>query len=85
MIFKTATAANGASGVTYYGWVPASFGCVDNPMRGSGKNNFGTFEINLLSNDLILSYNTLLTFYNDGVKTRTKIGRYVEHANNRNR
>jgi hypothetical protein len=31
---QTATAANGASDVTYYGWMPASFGSVDNPMRG---------------------------------------------------
>jgi len=85
MIFKTVTAANGASDVTYYCWVPASFGSVNNPMRGSGKNNFGTSEINPLSNDLVLSYNTLLTLCNDGVKARTKAGRYVEHANNHNR
>jgi hypothetical protein len=82
---QTAAAANGASGVTYYGWVPASFGSVDNPMRGSGKSNFGTFEINPLSNDPTFSYNTLLTFCNNGVKARTQAGRYVKHANNRNR
>jgi hypothetical protein len=65
---QTETAANGASGVTYYGWNPTDFGKIDNPMRGSGKNNFGVFELNPLSTDSTDSYNTLLTLYNDGIK-----------------
>jgi hypothetical protein len=31
---QTATAANGAGGVTYYGWDPANFGEIDNVLRG---------------------------------------------------
>lgn len=78
---QTATAANGASGVTYYGWIPATFGSVDNPMRGSGKNNFGTFEINPLSNDPTFSYNTLLTLYNDGIKVSSQISPKAASSN----
>jgi hypothetical protein len=65
---ETFTAANGAGGVTYYGWDPANFGETDNVMRGAGKNNFGVFELNPLSTDFTTCYNTLLTLYNDGAK-----------------
>jgi hypothetical protein len=65
---QTETAANGASGVTLYGWVPSTLGSIDNPIRGSGKNNFGVFELNPLTTDATTSYNTLLTLYNDGIK-----------------
>jgi hypothetical protein len=64
----TATASNGAGGVTYYGWDPADFGEVNNPIRAAGKNNFGVFELNPQSTDQTRSYNTLLTLYNDGAK-----------------
>lgn len=47
----TITAANGASGVTLYGWVPSTLGSIDNPICGSGKNNFGVFELNPLTTD----------------------------------
>lgn len=62
----TFTASNGAGGVTYYGWDSANFGEVNNPMRATGKNNFGVFELNPQSNDHGASYNNLLTLYNDG-------------------
>lgn len=65
---ETSTAANGASGVTYYAWTPSDIGQVDNPLRGAGKNNFGVFELNPLTTDAIRSYNTLLTLVNDGIK-----------------
>jgi hypothetical protein len=78
---QTETAANGASGVTYYGWTPTNFGSVDNAMRGSGQNNFGAFEINPLTNDTTTSYNTLLMLYNDGIKVDLSICHEVEQAN----
>ncbi|KAH8594450.1 hypothetical protein B0O99DRAFT_711793 [Bisporella sp. PMI_857] len=65
---ETATAANGAGGVTYYGWNPADFGKVNNPLRGVGKNNWGVFELNPLTTNSAVSYNNLLNLYNDGVK-----------------
>lgn len=64
----TQTAANGAGGVTAYGWTPASFGKLNNPIRGTGKNNFGFFELNPLTTDSTASYLTLVTLFNDGVK-----------------
>ena len=64
----TNTAANGGSGVTTYGWAPANYGEIDNPMRGSGKNNFGIFELNPLTTDTSVSYTTLVTLFNDGIK-----------------
>jgi len=64
----TATAANGAGGVTLYGWDPMDFGEVTNAYRGTGKNNWGVLEVNPLSTDITKSYNTLLTLYKDGAK-----------------
>jgi hypothetical protein len=37
-------------------------------MRGSGKNNFGIFELNPLTTDASVSYTTLVTIFNDGIK-----------------
>jgi hypothetical protein len=64
----TFTAANGASGITTYGRAPSDYGSVDNPMRGAGKNNFGIFELNPLTTDATVSYTTLVTLFNDGIK-----------------
>ena len=69
----TETAANGAGGVTYYGWTPSDFREIDNAMRGAGKNNWGVFELNPQSTDSNVSYNTLLALYNDGIKVRVYI------------
>lgn len=67
----TASAANGAGGITQYGWNPSDMGEIVNPLRGSSKNNWGNFELNPLSSDATFSYNSLLTLYNDGIKVRT--------------
>ena len=66
----TATAADGAGGVTLYSQGPQNLGNIDNPLRGSGKNNWGAFELNPLSTDATTSYNDILTLYNDGIKVR---------------
>ena len=66
--WSTHVAANGAGGVTMYGREPADFGNIDNPMRALSKNNFGVFEVNPLTTDPTFAYNTLLTYYNDGIK-----------------
>jgi hypothetical protein len=65
---RTNTAANGAGGVTYYGWDPALFGRINNPLRADGKNNWGVFELNPLTTDATRSYNTMVTLFNDGIK-----------------
>jgi len=65
---ETATAPNGAGGVTFYGWDPAKFGEVTNAYRGAGKNNWGVLEINPLSTDTSIAYDTLLTLYKHGAK-----------------
>lgn len=67
---QTETAANGAGGVTYYGWIPANFGELDNSMRAAGKNNWGTFEVNPMSSDPTTAYDTFVTLFNDGIKVR---------------
>ena len=64
----TATAPNGAGGVTYYQWQAADFGRVNNALRAAGNNNWGVFELNPLSTDFETCYNNLLTLYKDGTK-----------------
>lgn len=64
----TFTAANGAGGFTNYGWKPADLGMVDNAARGQGRNNYGNFELNPQSSDSTISYNNILTLFNDGMK-----------------
>ncbi|KAF4631756.1 hypothetical protein G7Y89_g6374 [Cudoniella acicularis] len=64
----TETAANGASGVTMYGWGADSVGSLTPAMRGSGKNNWGVFEHNPLSNDSSFSYDSLKALVDDGIK-----------------
>ena len=66
--WSTEVAANGAGGVTMYGRDPSDFGNIDNPMRALSKNNFGVFEVNPLTTDPTFAYDTLLTYYNDGIK-----------------
>ena len=51
-----------------YGWDPANYGEIDNPLRAAGKNNWGNFELNPLTTDATISYNNILTLYNDGIK-----------------
>ncbi|OCT12814.1 hypothetical protein A8709_20970 [Paenibacillus pectinilyticus] len=65
---RTATAANGGSGITFYGWVPATMGKVSNRLRGAGSNNVGNFEVNPLSSNATTAYNTMVTMFNDGYK-----------------
>ncbi|CAG8983449.1 hypothetical protein HYALB_00000618 [Hymenoscyphus albidus] len=64
----TFTAANGAGGITNYGWKPADLGMVDSPARGQGRNNYGNFELNPQTPDETISYNSILTLFNDGMK-----------------
>jgi hypothetical protein len=64
----TATAANGAGGVTLYGKGPSDLGAIDNPLRASGKNNWGNFELNPLSSNSTFSYIAIETLWNDGAK-----------------
>jgi len=65
---ETETAANGAGGVTYYGWDPVNFSELDNPMRGVGKNNFGVSELNPLSTNFTTCYETVRQLYDHGAK-----------------
>jgi hypothetical protein len=64
----TATAANGAGGVRLYGKGPSDLGAIDNPLRASGRNNWGNFELNPLSSNSTFSYIAIETLWNDGVE-----------------
>ena len=64
----TITAANGAGGITNYGWDPAEFPVITAPMRGQGKNNWGNFELNPLSGDQQRNYDSVKSLASSGIK-----------------
>lgn len=64
----TETAANGAGGVTFYGWDPANYGDIVSVTRASGKNNWGNFELNPQTTDQAKSYNNLVALHDAGIK-----------------
>jgi hypothetical protein len=65
---ETETPANGAGGVTLYGWNPSDYGEIVNHLRGSGRNNWGNFELNPQTTNFTSSYINLVTLYNAGIK-----------------
>jgi hypothetical protein len=58
----------GPGGVTLYGKGPSDLGAIDNPLRASGRNNWGNFELNPLSSNSTFSYIAIETLWNDGAK-----------------
>ncbi|KAH6662473.1 hypothetical protein B0J14DRAFT_662668 [Halenospora varia] len=64
----TETPANGAGGVTYYGWSADAYGAINPGLRASGKNNWGVFEHNPVSTDPTFAYNGLVKLFDDGIK-----------------
>lgn len=66
--WSTEVAANGAGGVTMYGRNPDDFGNIVDPMKANSWNNWGVFEVNPLTTNFTFSYETLITYFKEGIK-----------------